>query len=98
MVKGKSMPIEIFQVIGVNPEIDFGEMLSLSEINAPKSFVHPKAEVKEPKEVYIPPGLSKEDMVQNIKIDKIKPIKCQKCGTENEAQEKFCTKCGMPIF
>ena len=25
--KGKSMPIEIFQVIGVNPEIDFGEML-----------------------------------------------------------------------
>ena len=31
MVKGKSMPIEIFQVIGVNPEIDFGEMLSLSE-------------------------------------------------------------------
>ncbi|MDD3376062.1 MAG: adenylate/guanylate cyclase domain-containing protein [Candidatus Riflebacteria bacterium] len=98
MVKGKSMPIEIFQVIGVNPEIDFGEMLSLSEIHAPKSFVHPKAEVKEPKEVYIPPGLSKEDMVQNIKIDKIKPIKCQKCGTENEAQEKFCTKCGMPIF
>jgi len=37
-------------------------------------------------------------MKQNIKLDQVKKIECQNCGHENDMQEKFCTKCGMPIF
>ena len=37
-------------------------------------------------------------MKQNIQIEKVKMITCSNCGQDNEPQEKFCTKCGMPIF
>jgi class 3 adenylate cyclase len=96
MVKGKSMPIEIFLVLGVNPEVDFGELLVNTQASMPKSTV--VAEEAEDTPVYVPPGLSEEEQVQNIKIVSIKPIVCQKCGSENDAQEKFCVSCGMPIF
>ena len=42
--------------------------------------------------------MKEEDMKQNIKIEAKKMIECQNCGSENNMQEKFCTKCGMPIF
>ncbi|GAB4272020.1 MAG: hypothetical protein Kow0029_10250 [Candidatus Rifleibacteriota bacterium] len=100
MVKGKSMPIEIFEVMGVNPEADFSEIIKHGSghlagggNNTEKSKVEEQRPVREEE----PPA--EGELKQNIKIDdKPKVIECQNCGTENDMQEKFCTKCGMPIF
>lgn len=99
MVKGKSMPIEIFQVTGVNPEVDFAELLgkSISHIASGLAEENPQASTEEVP-VKPPPGMKEEDMKQNIQLEEVKTIECQNCGTENNMQEKFCTKCGMPIF
>jgi len=45
-------------------------------------------------------NLSPEELKKvNIKIDnKPKTVECGNCGAENDAQIKFCSKCGMPIF
>ena len=100
MVKGKSMPIEIYRVKSVKPDVDFSEVISVdgaSFITSDSSGSSVQA--SEPTPVREIPGMSAEDMVQNIQIDdKPKVIECQNCGTENDMQEKFCTKCGMPIF
>jgi class 3 adenylate cyclase len=96
MVKGKSMPIEIFLVTGVKPESNLEQVLT-SNLGA-------GAIVKLERKPDIPTKvmgreLTQEEMKQNIKIDdKPKVIECANCGTENDAQTKFCTKCGMPIF
>lgn len=98
MVKGKSMAIEIFQVTGLKPGIDFSELLGKSVghiaagIDAKKPATHEKVSV------HTPSGMKEEDMKQNIQIEKVKTIECQNCGSENDMQEKFCKKCGMPIF
>ncbi len=99
MVKGKSMPIEIFQVTGVKSDVDFSELLGKSIVHiatAATSEKQAKPQIAEP--VKPPPGMKEEDMKQNIKLDAVKTIECQNCGNENNMQEKFCTKCGMPIF
>lgn len=103
MVKGKSMPIEIYCVTGTKPNVDFAKILNLSVPSAPISLSpvkeeKPKEEEKEIKPAFIPDNLTEEQKKQNIKIDKVKPIVCQKCGNENDPQEKFCPKCGMPVF
>jgi class 3 adenylate cyclase len=98
MVKGKSMPIEIFLVLGINPEVDFGELLTNSEVKMPISTHTGAVEEAEDTPVFIPPGLTEEELVQNVRIDTVQPIACQKCGSENDPQEKFCISCGMPIF
>lgn len=99
MVKGKSMPIEIFHVKGIKSGVDFSELLgkSISHI-ATSVESQPAKAVPEDRPVRIPPGMKEEDMKQNIKLDDKKVIECQNCGSENNTQEKFCTKCGMPIF
>lgn len=100
MVKGKSMPIEIFHVKAVKPDVDFSELLghSISHIASSVDTGKP-APVKADTPVRIPEGMKAEDMKQNIKLDDTnKVIECQNCGNENNMQEKFCTKCGMPIF
>jgi adenylate cyclase len=97
MVKGKSMPIEIFHVKGVKPGVDFSEILGHSISHIATEVAEEKPAVETP--VRIPPGMREEDMKQNIKLDGTKKvIECQNCGSENNMQEKFCTKCGMPIF
>jgi hypothetical protein len=99
MVKGKSMPIEIFEVMGVNPEADFSQFLQHGSgtLAGGKSGDEHKAEVDRPVRKEEEPD--EGAMKQNIQIDdKPKVIECQNCGTENDMQEKFCTKCGMPIF
>lgn len=101
MVKGKSMPIEIFHVKGVKPDVDFSELLghSISHIASSIETSKPAAAVRPDTPVRIPEGMKAEDMKQNIKLDNTKKvIECQNCGSENNMQEKFCTKCGMPIF
>ena len=100
MVKGKSMPIEIFEVMGVNPEADLSEFLKhgsgkLAGGSAHSAAAKPAAEQPVRKDE----PQDENAMKQNIKIDdKPKVIECQNCGTENDMQEKFCVKCGMPIF
>lgn len=98
MVKGKSMPIEIFRVKGVKPDsnleavIGQGKTLgSLTTLAADSSPVDRASSAMD---------MSNEALKkQNIQIDtKPKIIECQNCGTENDAQTKFCCKCGMPIF
>lgn len=97
MVKGKSMPIEIFHVKGVKAGVDFSEILGQSISHIAVAVEEAKPKVATP--VRIPPGMREEDMKQNIQIDTSKKvIECQNCGNENNMQEKFCTKCGMPIF
>ncbi|KAF1080901.1 MAG: Adenylate cyclase [Candidatus Rifleibacterium amylolyticum] len=99
MVKGKSMPIEIFQVTGVKPDVDFSELLGKSIVHIASGIESEKPQpAQEPVPVKPPPGMKEEDMKQNIKLDQVKKIECQNCGHENDMQEKFCTKCGMPIF
>lgn len=100
MVKGKSMPIEIFEVMGINPEADMSEFLKHGAghiAGGGSSAPKPAAKTNDPVRVDAPPD--ENAMKQNIQIDdKPKVIECQNCGTENDMQEKFCTKCGMPIF
>jgi len=101
MVKGKSMPIEIFHVKGVKPDVDFSELLgrSISHIASSIDTVKAPATARPDTPVRIPEAMKPEDMKQNIQIDNTKKvIECQNCGSENNMQEKFCTKCGMPIF
>lgn len=99
MVKGKSMPIEIFCVKKVKAGVDMSAVIGKNvgfidnSIETPKK----KEEVKSAP-MTLPPGMKEEDMKQNIKIEKVKTITCSNCGQENDTQEKFCTKCGMPIF
>ncbi|MEW6710386.1 MAG: adenylate/guanylate cyclase domain-containing protein, partial [Candidatus Riflebacteria bacterium] len=103
MVKGKSMPIDIFEVMGVNPQADLSEFL---KHGAGKfaggdtgSAAHAKPAVKSSGPVSSAMPQDENSMKQNIKIDdKPKVIECQNCGTQNDMQEKFCVKCGMPIF
>ena len=98
MVKGKSMPIEIFEVMGVKPEADMSPFLGHEGGKLAGNGGGPEeAEQDRPVRKEEPPA--EGDMKQNIKIDdKPRVIECQNCGTENDMQEKFCTKCGMPIF
>ncbi|MBU1107065.1 MAG: hypothetical protein KKB51_10385 [Candidatus Riflebacteria bacterium] len=98
MVKGKSMPIEIFQVLAVKPEVDMGELLGKSISHIATALEQEKPIKKEDTPVRPPPGMKEEDMKQNIQLDEKKTIECQNCGNDNNMQEKFCTKCGMPIF
>ncbi|NCB40321.1 MAG: hypothetical protein EOM80_16300, partial [Erysipelotrichia bacterium] len=98
MVKGKSMPIEIFHVKGVKPDVDFSELLGRSISHIATTTIEASEKQQQNVPVRIPPGMKEEDMKQNIKFDNKKSIECQNCGTENNMQEKFCVKCGMPIF
>lgn len=98
MVKGKSMAIEIFQVTGAKPGVDFSELLGKSIGHIASGLETEKPKVPEETPVRLPPGMKEEDMKQNIQIVQVKTIECQNCGSENDMQEKFCTKCGMPIF
>ncbi|HNV70457.1 MAG TPA: adenylate/guanylate cyclase domain-containing protein, partial [Candidatus Ozemobacteraceae bacterium] len=105
MVKGKSKPIEIYEVKGVRDGVDFqkvigmdvGKLVSLGAASSPTA---PVSGVPQ-KQSSAPLNISAEEAKKvNIVIDPKanKAIECQNCGTENEAQNKFCSKCGMPIF
>ncbi|MFZ5952487.1 MAG: adenylate/guanylate cyclase domain-containing protein [Candidatus Rifleibacteriota bacterium] len=103
MVKGKSMPIDIFEVMGINPEADLSEFLKHGAGKlaggAAGSAAHAKPAAKSSGPVSSAMPQDENSMKQNIKIDdKPKVIECQNCGTQNDMQEKFCVKCGMPIF
>ena len=103
MVKGKSMPIEIFLVKGVKPGVDFSTIIS-SDLAG--SLVAPGAASSAApstggmgRQSSASLAVGEEAMKQNIQIDsKPKVIECANCGNENDTQTKFCTKCGMPIF
>ncbi len=102
MVKGKSMPIEIFCVLKVKDGVDMTQVIGKDVGHLAKSLVEDKpkkAETKVNKPLNnLPPNMKEEDMKQNIQIEEVKMIACSNCGQENPPQEKFCTKCGMPIF
>jgi hypothetical protein len=100
MVKGKSMPIEIFEVMGVNPEADLSKFLTHGAGKlAGGDTSGSESESEESRPVRKEEPDDEESQKQNIQIDdKPKVIECQNCGTENDMQEKFCVKCGMPIF
>ncbi len=102
MVKGKSMPIEIFCVKKVKDGVDMSTVIGKDVAHLATSLVEEKPKsikIEEPKPLTnLPPNMKKEDMKQNIQIEKVKMIACSNCGQENNPQEKFCTKCGMPIF
>ncbi|HEY9070243.1 MAG TPA: adenylate/guanylate cyclase domain-containing protein [Candidatus Ozemobacteraceae bacterium] len=102
MVKGKSMPIEIFLVNGVKPDVDIGAVIgkNIGTITlAGASSNAPTAKSVAARPDMLPPEMAGDQLKQNIKVDdKPKVIECHNCGTENDMQTKFCTKCGMPIF
>lgn len=99
MVKGKSMPIEIYLVTGIKPGVDFTTIIgqdigSLTLAGGPSSATAAAARPS-----MLPLEMAEDQMKQNIQVDdKPKVIECHNCGTENDMQTKFCTKCGMPIF
>ncbi len=102
MVKGKSMPIEIFCVLKVKDGVDMSQVIGKDVGHVAKSLVEDKpkkseSNVNKPLN-NLPPNMKEEDMKQNIQIEEVKMIACSNCGQENPPQEKFCTKCGMPIF
>lgn len=98
VVKGKSMPIEIFQVHRVKPGVDLSEFAAQGTGSIARDM-SPQKPPAEDTPVRVEPQLSEEDSKLNIQIDDSpKVIECQQCGTENDMQEKFCIKCGMPIF
>lgn len=99
MVKGKSMPIEIFQVNKVKDGVDISQVIgkNVDIINFKVSNSNIKEDHKSI--VGLPPNLTEEQKKVNIKIDeRVKIIECKNCGTENDSQMKFCKKCGMPVF
>lgn len=104
MVKGKSMPIEIFCVKKVKAGVDMSAIIGKNTSYIANSIETEKPKNVEPEvkrtssAVALPPGMKEEDMKQNIKIEKVETIECSNCGQQNDMQEKFCTKCGMPIF
>ncbi|MBQ2593399.1 MAG: zinc-ribbon domain-containing protein, partial [Candidatus Riflebacteria bacterium] len=102
MVKGKSMPIEIFCVLKVKDGVDMSQVIGKDVGHVAKSLVEDKPKKSESKANKplnnLPPNMKEEDMKQNIQIEEVKMIACSNCGQENPPQEKFCTKCGMPIF
>jgi hypothetical protein len=92
------MPIEIFEVMGVKPEADMSQFLG-HEGGKLAGNSEGAEQVEEDRPVRKEEPPAEGEMKQNIKIDdKPRVIECQNCGTENDMQEKFCTKCGMPIF
>ncbi|MBF0543308.1 MAG: hypothetical protein HQM08_02685 [Candidatus Riflebacteria bacterium] len=97
MVKGKSMPIEIFLVSGIKPGIDWatvlgGNLLITTDLNSQKK------KSTEMKLSSIATEISQDPMKQNFIIEKTnKLLECRKCGTENYPQAKFCTRCGGPM-
>ncbi len=101
MVKGKSMPIEIFCVKKVKAGVDMTQVIGkdvghiATEIPSDKPKAAP---AQQQKPMTLPPGMKEEDMKQNVQIEEVKMIECSNCGQPNPPQEKFCTKCGMPIF
>ena len=102
MVKGKSMPIEIFCVLKVKDGVDMSQVIGKDVGHLATSLVterpkHSSSNENKPLN-NLPPNMKEEDMKQNIQIEKVKMIACSNCGQENDPQEKFCTKCGMPIF
>ncbi|HOT29623.1 MAG TPA: adenylate/guanylate cyclase domain-containing protein [Candidatus Ozemobacteraceae bacterium] len=102
MVKGKSMPIDIYLVKGIRPGVDLGEIIGqgIGSLTLAGSEPAPHAAAAaSARPGMLPPGMAGEELKQNVQIDgKPKVIECHNCGTENEMQTKFCTKCGMPIF
>lgn len=102
MVKGKSMPIEIYLVKGIRQGTDLGGVIgqnigSLALAGSATAAQAVSAASARPG--MLPPEMAGEELKQNVQIDgKPKVIECHNCGTENDMQTKFCTKCGMPIF
>lgn len=104
MVKGKSMPIEIFCVKKVKDGVDMTQVIGkdvghiASDLGGDKPNQASSQPVPFTRPTTLPPGMKEEDMKQNVKIEEVKMIDCSNCGQSNPPQEKFCTKCGMPIF
>jgi len=102
MVKGKSMPIEIYLVKGIRPGVDLGSIIGQNigslTLAGSETTAHAMSAASA-RPGMLPPEMAGEELKQNVQIDgKPKVIECHNCGTENEMQTKFCTKCGMPIF
>ncbi len=102
MVKGKSMPIEIFCVKKVKDGVDMSQVIGKYVGHLATSLVEEKpknsgSNANKPLN-NLPPNMKEEDMKQNVQIEAVKMITCSNCGQDNPPQEKFCTKCGMPIF
>lgn len=102
MVKGKSMPIDIYLVNGIRAGVDFtsiiGRDIGSLTLAGSASASH-SASAAAARAGMLPPEMAGDQLKQNVQIDKKpKVIECHNCGTENDMQTKFCTKCGMPIF
>ncbi len=103
MVKGKSMQIEIFDVKSVKDGVDFGALMAQAkEIGSQSLTAAPTAAAapsRASKTSSATADLGVDLTKQNVVVDdKPKVVECSNCGTENDAQTKFCGKCGMPIF
>ncbi|MBF0499874.1 MAG: hypothetical protein HQM09_07065 [Candidatus Riflebacteria bacterium] len=102
MVKGKSMAIEIFLVKKVKAGVNLETVMSKSTAMGEEVTVGAQsaAAASTVRSQSVLMGLTTEQQSkQNVQIDtKPKVIECANCGTENDMQIKFCSKCGMPIF
>ncbi len=96
-VKNKSMPIEVWRVEGIRGDVDLSKVVADTKVLGSMATVGMKTVSAAAKT--IPDNLPPEMQKQNIQIDgKPKVIECKSCGTENDMQTKFCSKCGMPVF
>ncbi|MFZ2957867.1 MAG: adenylate/guanylate cyclase domain-containing protein [Candidatus Ozemobacteraceae bacterium] len=101
MVKGKSMAIEIFLVKSLKEGVNLEEIMGAgAAMGAAITVGAMSAKSPTPRATSSLLGLSAEQQQkQNVQVDsKPKVIECANCGTENDMQIKFCSKCGMPIF
>ncbi|NLM17795.1 MAG: zinc-ribbon domain-containing protein [Candidatus Riflebacteria bacterium] len=106
MLKGKSLPVEVFSVKGVKEGVDIETIIHSNPKAIKEEPVSKKEKLPESipeKEFEIPSiafpeGTDASAMKQNIRIEETPMLRCSNCGTENGMQEKFCSKCGMPIF
>lgn len=104
MVKGKSMQIEIFQINGTKEGVNYSELIEGAKEIGTVTFGSTSGEAvgstsAVDKQSSATAGLGVDLTKQNVVVDdKHKMLECQKCGTENDAQTKFCTKCGMPML
>jgi class 3 adenylate cyclase len=99
MVKGKSMPIDIFLVKSVKAGVNLEKLLGEGKALGSLRTVNSRSTSPVDRASSASGNLSPDQLKQNIQIDtKPKTIDCANCGTENDGQTKFCCKCGMPIF
>ncbi|MFC1743725.1 adenylate/guanylate cyclase domain-containing protein [Candidatus Riflebacteria bacterium] len=107
-VKGKSEPIEVFQVSGIirpadfeGTSVEYGPTTKKSEFDGDNVMdsVDVQELIKQAQASTFAENISAEDLTKsNVKLEKQSFIECGNCSHENDPNEKFCGKCGMPVF